>query len=499
MVMANMPAHESTLSNGILDSRGCPKPLALVTQWSSRYLRVLCPYCLRRHRHHDIDVAKTRELPCEAESELTYQLYFPYEEKFQAQYSYQIDSESGVFVTVGVADDEEESESEYEEEEDDGDGEKTSPESASRDLPSLQSEPGGSSRGELPELEAGLKQLEIGDAKQPKPPSAGGTLEKLMLGPCFRRGADGVIDFSGGDVNIVDRRGRTPLMLSALWGRRTAVDTLLELGADPRAEDRKGRTAYFYARPSRKTAEMRSALSHYREDVNAEANRRIIAVKMQVFEPAPTAGQTDSSGGPKPGLFVTRRTAWGTEFRFYELSVTYNGLKADKTVAQLDRGRLFPVESAVSGCKLDGYGQRPDFSEAHILDSLLWRDRVLELCRLIEHDLPEDNKDAPARPGSYYASHAEKQLVAYYIDQHVILPSDLFSKDLAVGELMEEWTPWANRHCQRQELKKVCPRIPTIQAVIQVNNTMCKDCEVFKSKVEDQLGIRFEVKYCPSC
>lgn len=53
-----------------------------------------------------------------------------------------------------------------------------------------------------------------------------------------------------GNLNNADSRGRTPLMEAALWRRLKVVDFLLEHGADPRAKDRKGRSAYFYSRPS---------------------------------------------------------------------------------------------------------------------------------------------------------------------------------------------------------------------------------------------------------
>jgi len=43
--MPTMMAHKSSLSNGILDSRGRQTPLALVTEWSSESLRVVCHYC----------------------------------------------------------------------------------------------------------------------------------------------------------------------------------------------------------------------------------------------------------------------------------------------------------------------------------------------------------------------------------------------------------------------------------------------------------------------
>ncbi|WP_288007687.1 ankyrin repeat domain-containing protein [Thermofilum sp.] len=46
----------------------------------------------------------------------------------------------------------------------------------------------------------------------------------------------------GGDINIQDKDGRTPLHLAAMKGRTKAVTTLLGLGADPNINDNEGLT-----------------------------------------------------------------------------------------------------------------------------------------------------------------------------------------------------------------------------------------------------------------
>ena len=176
----------------------------------------------------------------------------------------------------------------------------------------------------------------------------------------------------GGEVNNADIRGRTPLMESALWGRLKAVDLLLELGADPHAEDCKGHNAYFYSRPSRKTARMREEFDHYQESREANINRRIIAVKLQAFESVTAAEAIATSGSSselKFGHFVTKDIEQGVQISFYEQTTAYDVPDRYKTVARLNRGRLFPVVSAASGW-------RTDFAVDHVLDKRL-RHRVV--------------------------------------------------------------------------------------------------------------------------
>lgn len=148
----------------------------------------------------------------------------------------------------------------------------------------------------------------------------------------------------------------------------------------------------------------------------------------------------------------------------------------------MDRGRLFPIVSAAGGW-------RTDFSVDDIIDNELWMRRVMELSILIDYDLPADPRDKAAYPGSFSASHAEKKLIAYYVDKHMVIPEVLINR---VGP--EKRGEWIQEHIGLQDLVQVQPRLPTASSRICVSRVVCDDCEQFVSQVEKKLGIAFQIE-----
>ena len=49
---------------------------------------------------------------------------------------------------------------------------------------------------------------------------------------------------------------------------------------------------------------------------------------------------------------------------------------------------------------------------------------VFTLARNIDYDLPHDVKRDQGIPGRFYASHAEKLLVAFLVSKHIFLPEE---------------------------------------------------------------------------
>lgn len=84
-----------------------------------------------------------------------------------------------------------------------------------------------------------------------------------------------------------------------------------------------------------------------------------------------------------------------------------------KTVACLVRGTALPYKFAVSGYNthvLDGALKRPK-----------WIKRVFQLAQSMNYQIPEHQFDAKRQPGSFYACHTEKQLLAYFLWMHTSL------------------------------------------------------------------------------
>ncbi|CAG9950063.1 unnamed protein product [Clonostachys rosea f. rosea IK726] len=174
-------------------------------------------------------------------------------------------------------------------------------------------------------------------------------------------------------------------------------------------------------------------------------------------------------------------TESGRQLRFYELRDTYDIPDGNKTMTRLDRGRPFPIVSA----------WRTDFAVEHILYNRTWRDRVFELCQLISYKLPEDAWDEPSLLGSYYASHAEKKLIAYYLTKHVIIPKVVFQ-----GATVDSPREWMQEDSQLQPFVTVASKMPQVPATIRVSRRVCPDCKLFLSHIEHVLGLASTIEQC---
>ncbi|KAF5698008.1 ankyrin repeat-containing protein [Fusarium mundagurra] len=217
----------------------------------------------------------------------------------------------------------------------------------------------------------------------------------------------------GAGPNSADLDGRTPLMEAALWGRLENVELLLEHGANPDLRcihNETLRRAVDFAKPTRENYETRSSNRLYRENVHQmDIHRREIVriLEGQAARPAQPAMQLD-------GFSFSRRS---NDPRSLSLTTHYSLPTEWKTVARLIRGGSFPEISAMSG-----WGHDEDES-THVA-GCEWTTWVLGLCEIIDFT-PERHDYDNGTPGRYYACHAEKQLITYFVHKHCFLDLEL--------------------------------------------------------------------------
>ena len=109
-----------------------------------------------------------------------------------------------------------------------------------------------------------------------------------------------------------------------------------------------------------------------------------------------------------------------------------------KTVARLERGDQFPTVGAMSGWS---HPERPSIR----VSGRDWTNEVFRIATVVGHILTLDFQRDQGLPGQFYASHAEKQLIAYFIDRHVFLPQDRVPRPELKTSIMEVEDQLMNR------------------------------------------------------
>ena len=233
----------------------------------------------------------------------------------------------------------------------------------------------------------------------------------------------------GASVDAVNHAGRSALVEAALWGRLENAKLLIGAGADRRLRDCKNHTAADLAQPTRSNQRERHLCAGgslgpsgqepvYKEDtLNRDADRREIVRLLTgnttkrkiVFGDPPTASEYQNYSFRRPSM--TQPIVFRGPVATYPVTTNY------KTVARLERGGSFPTVAAMSGWS---------HSEWHSvrISGRDWTDEVMRIADVVGHTLAADTGRDRGVPGQYHACHAEKQLIAYFIDRHVFLPQD---------------------------------------------------------------------------
>ena len=145
---------------------------------------------------------------------------------------------------------------------------------------------------------------------------------------------------------------------------------------------------------------------------------------------------------------------------------------SNKTYACLVRGYSHPIRSAVSG-----WSELEIEKTGGCIDHRIWLDRVFRLCDVMRYAPESHPCDGNERHGAFYASHAEKQLIAFFLYQHTrILDLGFNIVNCSLADIWRpenEQSPWE------------------IKTDIYVSNKPCFDCKRFADVVHGFCGADF--------
>ncbi|PMB66740.1 hypothetical protein BM221_007736 [Beauveria bassiana] len=302
--------------------------------------------------------------------------------------------------------------------------------------------------------------------------------------------------FGGGLVVITPSRpkraprrnykGRTPLMEAALWGHPVLVKMLLEAGADKNIKDKRGMTAGRLAEESdcNEKERHRRALKYSEDPFTKKKDRTLIRGLLQ--HPPPTPSLPSVSTADLQDAYFHKSLSAGT----ISLVLPTKGIeifRQQKTAAILIRGAPFPLVAAVSG-RTGSRGNEFRAPEAgfQMLDEGYWGGAEnFAVAEELGFTFSEDRRDGAGRPGGFYASHAEAQLMCFFVKRNYLFwPLEEEEEDERKGV-----------HDDFLQLFLVQPRNKS--AKIVVSQTPCFSCAALRDCIWRKLGIEFVIETLP--
>lgn len=282
----------------------------------------------------------------------------------------------------------------------------------------------------------------------------------------------------GSNVNVTDAKGRTPLMEAALWGHPKIVELLLEAGADSSLKDRRGMTAGNLAEESeRNDRERHERYFKYSEDPFIKKRHRRLIRALLKHTPA-----TSTSTGIQPHL------ADLTDAYFYKsplaatisLVIPRQGMEIrtqSKTAAVLVRGDAFPLVVAVSGRTNPVYSEfrSPEAGYLRLNEGYWGGAETFVVAKAIGFSFESHPCDEAGVEGSFNASHAEAQLMSFFVRRNYIF------RNFKAGQV---------RDCD-DFLQLFMLQERNRQAEIVVSRTPCPSCRALRDCIRDRLGINF--------
>ena len=296
-----------------------------------------------------------------------------------------------------------------------------------------------------------------------------------------------VVEFlieNGADVDAKDYAGRTALMEAALWCQWTVAKHLIKIGADIDVADVRGHTASDYAENTLLNEDLRRKHSPLRSQTHEQLwknnfHRQVIFQTLRSLRPTKTIPKITPNSQPNEIHRQFRRLEKSFDLVLVQPVAQWSLSTEFKTVAIMIRGDPYPQVSSHSGWAHETT-KTTQSGGIRVLAGKEWTKKVLELSELISYSLEEEPKKDHGRPGQCSASHAEKQLMAYFVEKHVFLPHEK-----TVGH-------------ELQELSLIEPKCSLRRADILVSKAACDDCEGFRKKLAAVLDIDFKLHAIPS-
>lgn len=306
----------------------------------------------------------------------------------------------------------------------------------------------------------------------------------------------------GSNANFQNRDdGRTPLMQAALWGRYENVRHLLKYGADKNLKDSNGFKAIDFA---------------YSSDGNEEERYRRLGENQTYREVTPTANQARRMivhllKDAEDELVHSPNNSF-ENYAFQKHSKNIFKLVAPvaeypisnewKTIARLERGHKYPSVAAMSGWS---HG-----NTTATISGRDWTSEVIRIADILGYPIKPDEKRDGGIPGQYHACHAEMQLIAYLISEHVFLepeirapktisdptdPQNPTKEDLGDGSSKRAELE-SDKRGPLHELATIMPPAMLKRATILVSIASCESCSQFNTFVNQKLGLSISLLNC---
>ena len=307
----------------------------------------------------------------------------------------------------------------------------------------------------------------------------------------------------GANPNAADVNGRVPLTEAALWGRLENVQVLLKHGAKKEVKcvrDGHRLRAIDFARPLRANAEERYSRSGFEHQVYKENTYERDLDRMAIVHLLEDEAEISSQDRRSLGCFAFTKSPM--DENLLTLLAHFDIPQKQKTVGVLYRGHQFHSVAAMSGWS---HAEDPGINIQ--IGGRSWTDEVRCLGEIVGYAPAPHNWDR-GEPGRYHACHAEKQLIAYFVDKHLFLSHDMevnFSMaGLNLNELSDEeyeqlqldyeQLPKKQEH-QRALfcLKRSQPTTSLREATILVCRPICSDCKHFVKRINLTLGLNITV------